>query len=92
MAHHKKPVRKKQRFTLDGSPEFFALVDQLGQKIDTTSRANTIRIAVEVLDYVTERVVAGHTMQFVCPTGKVEGVVICRLLPCMPRDTTPESS
>lgn len=92
MAHYKKPVRKIQRFTLDGTPEFFALVDHLGQKIDTTSRANTFRAAIEILDYVTRRVAAGHTMQFVSPTGKVEAVVITRLLPCMPRDTTPESS
>jgi len=65
---------EKHRVQMDFSAEALRRLDLLQDKMDATSRAEVVRHALGLLDWVVDRLREGHGIMLQTPTGQVETV------------------
>ncbi len=66
---------KKVRVTLDLSPEFYERLESLEQLVDGGTKANVIRQALQLYEYLAHRTIEGHTFKAIDQDGKEEKIV-----------------
>ena len=71
----KKATDKKVRVTLDLSPPFYERLEQLEQLVDAGTKANVIRQALQVYEYLAQKTLDGHTFKAVGKDGQEETIV-----------------
>ncbi len=71
----KKDATKKVRVTLDLSPPFYERLEQLEQLVDAGTKANVIRQALQVYEYLAQKTLEGHTFRAVDKDGQEEKIV-----------------
>ncbi len=71
----KKDATKKVRVTLDLSPSFYERLEQLEQQVDAGTKANVIRQALQVYEYLAQKTVEGYTFKAVDKDEREERIV-----------------
>lgn len=71
----KKELKKKVRVTLDLTPQFYERLEELEDLVDAGSKANVIRQALQLYEYITKKTLAGATFKTVDKNGHEESVV-----------------
>ena len=71
----KKPAEKKIRVTLDLSPQFYERLERLERLVDAGTKANVIRQALQIYEFLAQKSLAGHTFRTVDKDGQEEKLV-----------------
>jgi hypothetical protein len=71
----KKTTEKKVRITLDLTPQFNERLESLGVLVDAGSKADVIRQALQLYDYIAKRTVDGYSFRAVARNGREENLV-----------------
>lgn len=66
---------KKVRVTLDLSQQFNKRLEQLEELLDANSKAEIVRQALQLYEYVARRTLEGYTFRAVSRTGREENLV-----------------
>lgn len=67
---------KKKRITIDLSDEFHDRLESLEKFVGAATKANLIRDALRVYEYLAHRVASGEKLQVVDKEGKTQDLVI----------------
>ncbi|HWQ54359.1 MAG TPA: hypothetical protein VN442_11780 [Bryobacteraceae bacterium] len=70
-----KSSEKKVRVTIDLTPQFNQRLEQLETLVDASSKADIIRQALQLYEYVARRSVEGYTFRAVSRNGHEEKLV-----------------
>jgi hypothetical protein len=70
-----KSPEKKVRVTIDLTAQFNQRLEQLEVLVDANSKADIIRQALQLFEYVAKRTVEGYTFRAVSRTGREENLV-----------------
>jgi hypothetical protein len=82
----KKPdAEKKTRVTLDLSPQFNERLESLEALVDASSKAEVIRHALQLYEYVAQRAFEGYSFRAVAPNGREENLVFFGAAPAAAR-------
>jgi hypothetical protein len=76
---------KKHRITLDVPSEFNERLDRLLEKVDANNKADLIRQALRVYEYIVEKKLEGCEFKIVYPSGEIEGFTFLEI----PRQAPP---
>ena len=68
------PAPQKHRVQLDFSAEALDRLDLLMEKMDAASRAEVVRHALGLLDWMVDRLTDGHRIMLKKTTGQAEAV------------------
>ncbi len=71
----KRDTNKKVRVTLDLSPQFYERLEQLERLVDGGTKANVIRQALQLYEYLAQKTLDGHTFRAVDKDGREEKIV-----------------
>ena len=66
---------KKVRVTLDLSPHFYQRLEELLERAEAGTKANLIRQALQLYEYVVDQTLAGREFRVVDKEGKEEKLV-----------------
>jgi hypothetical protein len=66
---------KKIRVTLDLTPQFNERLESLEILVDATSKADVIRQALQLYEYIAKRTIEGYTFRAVGRNGREENLV-----------------
>jgi hypothetical protein len=66
---------KKIRVTLDLTPQFNDRLEALESLVDASSKADVIRHALQLYEYVVKRTLEGYTFRAVARNGREENLV-----------------
>jgi hypothetical protein len=58
-----KPVEKKTRITLDLTPDFYKRLEDLEALVEAESKAGLIREALQLYEYIAQKVKEGYTFK-----------------------------
>lgn len=78
----RKPKQNKEekiRLTLDLSPQFYNRLEQLERAVEAGSKANLIRQALQLYEYVAKRAAEGCDFRIVDKEGSEEKIVLLDL-------------
>ena len=67
--------KRKIRVTLDLTPEFYGRLEKLEKLVDAGSKAQLIRQALQLYEYVAKRSVAGCKFRTVHQDGNEESII-----------------
>jgi hypothetical protein len=70
-----KNLEKKVCVTIDLTPQFNQRLEQLETLVDANSKADIIRQALQLFEYVAKRTTEGYTFRAVSRDGRVENLV-----------------
>jgi hypothetical protein len=70
-----KNSEKKVRVTIDVTPQFNQRLEQLEAMVDANSKADVIRQALQLFEYVARRTSEGYTFRAVSRDGREENLV-----------------
>ncbi len=70
-----KSKEKKVRVTLDLSPPFYERLEQLEQLVDAGTKANVIRQALQVYEYLAQKTLDGYSFRAVDQDGQEEKII-----------------
>jgi hypothetical protein len=70
-----KNPEKKVRVTIDLTPQFNQRLERLGDLVDANSKADIIRQALQLFEYVAKRTIDGYTFRAVSRDGREENLV-----------------
>lgn len=70
-----KTSEKKVRVTIDLTAQFNERLEQLEVLVDANSKADIIRQALQLFEYVAKRTVEGYTFRAVSRNGREENLV-----------------
>ena len=71
----KKKPSEKTRITLDLSPEFYTRLESLEERVDAESKAQVIREALRLYEYMVERHLEGDKFVARTQAGEEETIV-----------------
>ena len=66
---------KKVRVTIDLTPQFNQRLEELEELVDANSKADIIRQALQLYEYVARRTIEGYTFRAVARNGREENLV-----------------
>ncbi len=66
---------KKIRVTLDLTPDFYQRLENLENLVEAGTKANLIRQALQLYEYVANRTIEGCSFRAVTPDGREETLV-----------------
>lgn len=72
-------VPDKKRITIDLSQEFFGRLDDLVRRVGAGSKAEVIRDALQLYEYIADRQIDGYSFQAKDRAGAVETLVFLDL-------------
>lgn len=72
----RKTTNKKVRVTIDLSPQFYDRLEQLERLVDGGTKANVIRQALQVYEYLAHKTLDGCTFRAIDKDGREETLVI----------------
>jgi hypothetical protein len=71
----KKPDEKKVRVTIDLTPQFNQRLEELGALVEASSKADVIRQALQLYEYIARRTIDGYTFRAISRNGREENLV-----------------
>ena len=71
--------KSKIRITLDVTPDFYARLTALEERVDAPSKASVVRDALQLYDYISSRQATGWRFEATSPDGEKEHPVFLNL-------------
>ncbi len=81
MRRKKEDRVKKIRITLDLTPQSYERLEELENLVDAGTKANVIRQALQLYEYVAQRALEGCTVRVVDQAGAGETIVVPGVIP-----------
>jgi len=81
MRNKKRPTAKKIRVTLDLTPDFYHRLEELEGLVEAGTKANLIRQALQLYEYVAKKTIEGHSFRAVSRDGQEETLVFIGTAP-----------